>query len=134
MKYQNKWHLFIINSQGIIHWLIFVIGELFFFLIYIYIWYPSSGAYDSIRASYNKSRDAEHRANRSTTDIPCTVSQSADTRKKTERLITQKRDDFNRKNAANKRTLTDLNAKAQNLDIKKINEKVSSSLRWAPQI
>lgn len=62
------------------------------------------------------------------------MSQSADTRKKTERLIAQKRDDFNRKNAANKRTLTDLNAKAQNLDIKKINEKVSSSLRWAPQV
>lgn len=82
------------------------------------------GAYDSIRASYNKSRDAEHRANRSTTDTPSTVSQSADTRKKTERLIGQKRDDFNRKNAANKRTLTDLNAKVQNLDLKKINEKV----------
>ncbi len=89
------------------------------------MWYFPSGAYDSIRASYNKSRDAEHRANRSTTDIPSTVSQSTDTRKKTERLIAQKRDDFNRKNAANKRTLTDLNAKAQNLDIKKINEKVS---------
>uniref|UniRef100_A0A673LPH3 Laminin subunit beta-2-like n=1 Tax=Sinocyclocheilus rhinocerous TaxID=307959 RepID=A0A673LPH3_9TELE len=89
-------------------------------------------AYDSIRASYNKSRDAEHRANRSTTDIPSTVSQSADTRKKTERLIAQKRDDFNRKNAANKRTLTDLNAKAQNLDIKKINEKVCGAPGGAP--
>uniref|UniRef100_A0A8C1KS96 Laminin, beta 2 (laminin S) n=1 Tax=Cyprinus carpio TaxID=7962 RepID=A0A8C1KS96_CYPCA len=95
-------------------------------------WYSSSGAYDSIRASYNKSRDAEHRANRSTTDIPSTVSQSADTRKKTERLIAQKRDDFNRKNAANKRTLTDLNAKAQNLDIKKINEKVCGAPGDAP--
>uniref|UniRef100_A0AAR2J1Y6 Laminin, beta 2 (laminin S) n=1 Tax=Pygocentrus nattereri TaxID=42514 RepID=A0AAR2J1Y6_PYGNA len=82
------------------------------------------GAYDSIRASYNKSRDAEHRANQSTTDTPSTVSQSADTRKKTERLIAEKKDDFNRKNAANKRALSDLNAKAQGLDIKKINEKV----------
>ncbi|TRY90633.1 hypothetical protein DNTS_003700 [Danionella cerebrum] len=90
------------------------------------------GAYDSIRASYNKSRDAEHRANRSTTDIPSTVSQSADTRKKTERLIGQKRDDFNRKNAANKRTLTDLNTKVQNLDMKKINEKVCGAPGDAP--
>ncbi|XP_026097959.1 laminin subunit beta-2 isoform X1 [Carassius auratus] len=90
------------------------------------------GAYDSIRASYNRSRDAEHRANRSTTDTPSTVSQSADTRKKTERLIAQKRDDFNRKNAANKRTLTDLNAKAQNLDMKKINEKVCGAPGDAP--
>ncbi|XP_016138633.1 laminin subunit beta-2-like [Sinocyclocheilus grahami] len=90
------------------------------------------GAYDSIRASYNKSRDAEHRTNRSTTDIPSTVSQSAGTRKKTERLIAQKRDDFNRKNAANKRTLTDLNAKAQNLDIKKINEKICGAPGDAP--
>uniref|UniRef100_A0AAR2JPG2 Laminin, beta 2 (laminin S) n=1 Tax=Pygocentrus nattereri TaxID=42514 RepID=A0AAR2JPG2_PYGNA len=84
----------------------------------------TTGAYDSIRASYNKSRDAEHRANQSTTDTPSTVSQSADTRKKTERLIAEKKDDFNRKNAANKRALSDLNAKAQGLDIKKINEKV----------
>ncbi|KAI4871644.1 hypothetical protein NFI96_018573, partial [Prochilodus magdalenae] len=82
------------------------------------------GAYDSIRASYNKSWDAERRANQSTTDTPSTVSQSADTRKKTERLIAEKKDDFNRKNAANKRALSDLNAKAQGLDIKKINEKV----------
>uniref|UniRef100_A0AAY4EAZ9 Laminin subunit beta 2 n=1 Tax=Denticeps clupeoides TaxID=299321 RepID=A0AAY4EAZ9_9TELE len=82
------------------------------------------GAYDSIRASYEKSRDAELRANRSTTDMPSTVSQSEATRKKTERLIADKKDDFNRKNAANKRALQDLNAKAQNLDLTKINEKV----------
>ncbi|XP_066526397.1 laminin subunit beta-2 [Hoplias malabaricus] len=82
------------------------------------------GAYDSIRASYNKSRDAERRSNQSTTDTPSTVSKSADTRKKTERLIAEKKDDFNRKNAANKRALSDLNARTQGLDIKKINEKV----------
>lgn len=82
------------------------------------------GAYDSIRASYNKSHDAERRTNQSTTDIPSTVSQSADTRRKTERRMAMNKDDFNRKNAANKRALTDLNKKVQNLDIKKINEKV----------
>ena len=84
------------------------------------------GAYDSIRGSYDKSRDAERRANQSTTSVPSTVSQSADTRRKTERLIEDRKDDFNRKNAANKRALADLNAKTQNLDMKKINEKVSS--------
>jgi hypothetical protein len=50
------------------------------------------GAYDSIRSSYNKSRDAERRANQSTTATPSTVSQSADTRRKTERLISAKKD------------------------------------------
>lgn len=82
------------------------------------------GAYDSIRSSYNKSRDAERRANESTTTRPSTVSQSADTRRRTERLIAAKKDDFNRKNAANKRALGDLNTRAQGLDMKKINEKV----------
>ncbi|XP_018593226.2 laminin subunit beta-2 isoform X2 [Scleropages formosus] len=82
------------------------------------------GAYDSIRGSYNKSRDAERRAKQATTDVPSTVTQSADTRRRTERLMAQKKDDFNRKNAANKRALEDLSAKARTLDMKKINEKV----------
>ena len=84
------------------------------------------GAYDSIRTSYNKSRDAERRANESTTTRPSTVSQSADTRRRTERLIAAKKDDFNRKNSANKRALGELNTRAQGLDMKKINEKVWS--------
>uniref|UniRef100_A0A673C8G0 Laminin subunit beta-2-like n=1 Tax=Sphaeramia orbicularis TaxID=375764 RepID=A0A673C8G0_9TELE len=91
-----------------------------------------SGAYDSIRSSYNKSRDAERRANESTTTKPSTVSQSADTRRRTERLIAAKKDDFNRKNAANKRALGDLNARTQVLDIKKINEKVCGAPGDAP--
>uniref|UniRef100_A0A4W6G1P5 Laminin, beta 2 (laminin S) n=1 Tax=Lates calcarifer TaxID=8187 RepID=A0A4W6G1P5_LATCA len=90
------------------------------------------GAYDSIRSSYNKSRDAERRANESTTTRPSTVSQSADTRRRTERLIAAKKDDFNRKNAANKRALGDLNTRAQGLDIKKINEKVCGAPGDAP--
>uniref|UniRef100_A0A7N6BZT2 Laminin, beta 2 (laminin S) n=1 Tax=Anabas testudineus TaxID=64144 RepID=A0A7N6BZT2_ANATE len=94
--------------------------------------YQGSGAYDSIRSSYNKSRDAERRANESTTTKPSTVSQSADTRRRTERLIAAKKDDFNRKNAANKRALGDLNTKAQGLDMKKINEKVCGSPGDAP--
>uniref|UniRef100_A0A3B5B749 Laminin subunit beta 2 n=1 Tax=Stegastes partitus TaxID=144197 RepID=A0A3B5B749_9TELE len=90
------------------------------------------GAYDSIRSSYNRSRDAERRANESTTTRPSTVSQSADTRRRTERLIAAKKDDFNRKNAANKRALGELNARAQGLDMKKINEKVCGAPGDAP--
>uniref|UniRef100_A0A671WND1 Laminin subunit beta-2 n=1 Tax=Sparus aurata TaxID=8175 RepID=A0A671WND1_SPAAU len=90
------------------------------------------GAYDSIRTSYNKSRDAERRANESTTTRPSTVSQSADTRRRTERLITAKKDDFNRKNSANKRALGELNTRAQGLDMKKINEKVCGAPGDAP--
>lgn len=82
------------------------------------------GAYDSIRSSYNTSRDAERRANESTTTKPSTVSQSANTRRRTERLISAKKDDFNRKNAANKRALGELKTRAQGLDMKKLNEKV----------
>lgn len=82
------------------------------------------GAYDSILSSYNRSRDAERRANESTTTKPSIVSQSADTRRRTERLIAAKKDDFNRKNAANKRALGELNTKTQGLDMKKLNEKV----------
>ncbi|CAL8324931.1 unnamed protein product [Merluccius merluccius] len=82
------------------------------------------GAYDSIRSSYNRSRDAERRANESTTTKPSTVSQSADMRRRTERLMAAKKDDFNRKNAANKRALGDLNGRVHGLEIKKINEKV----------
>ncbi|CAL8279484.1 unnamed protein product [Boreogadus saida] len=90
------------------------------------------GAYDSIRSSHNRSRDAERRANESTTTRPSTVSQSADMRRRTERLINAKKDDFNRKNAANKRALGDLNGRVQGLDMKKINEKVCGAPGDAP--
>ncbi|XP_077370920.1 laminin subunit beta-2 isoform X1 [Festucalex cinctus] len=90
------------------------------------------GAYDSIRTSYNKSWDAERRANQSTVSRPSTVSQSADTRRRTERLISAKKDDFNRKNAANKRSLGELKSKVQNLDMRKINEKVCGTTGDAP--
>uniref|UniRef100_A0A8C6TM85 Laminin, beta 2 (laminin S) n=1 Tax=Neogobius melanostomus TaxID=47308 RepID=A0A8C6TM85_9GOBI len=61
-----------------------------------------AGAYDSIRGSYDGSRNAERRANESTVTKPSVVSESADTRRRTERLISSKKDEFNRKNAANK--------------------------------
>uniref|UniRef100_A0A3B3YPJ9 Laminin subunit beta-2 n=1 Tax=Poecilia mexicana TaxID=48701 RepID=A0A3B3YPJ9_9TELE len=90
------------------------------------------GAYDSIRSSHNMSRDAERRANQSTTTKPNTVSQSADTRRRTERLIAGKKDDFNRKSAANKRALGELKARAQGLDMKTLNEKICGSLDDVP--
>lgn len=52
------------------------------------------------------------------------VVQSGHTRHRTERLLTAKKDDFNRKNAANKRALGDLSGRLQGLDMKKVNEKV----------
>uniref|UniRef100_A0A665X2H1 Laminin subunit beta-2-like n=1 Tax=Echeneis naucrates TaxID=173247 RepID=A0A665X2H1_ECHNA len=85
-----------------------------------------------LRSSYNKSQDAERRANESTTTTPSTVSKSAETRRRTERLISAKKDDFNRKNAANKRALGDLNNRAKGLDMKKLNEKVCGAPGDAP--
>lgn len=70
------------------------------------------------------SRDAERRANESTITRPSTVSQSADTRRRTERLVAAKKDDFNRKNSANKRALAELSSRAQGLDLTRVNEKV----------
>lgn len=52
------------------------------------------------------------------------VVQSGHTRHRTERLLTAKKDDFNRKNAANKRALGDLSGRLQDLDMKRVNEKV----------
>uniref|UniRef100_H3B4L9 Laminin subunit beta 2 n=1 Tax=Latimeria chalumnae TaxID=7897 RepID=H3B4L9_LATCH len=82
------------------------------------------GAYDSIRSSYGQSREAERKANTSTVTTPSTVSESAATRRKTEKLMAEKKDDFNRKHAMNGRALNDLSTRAQLLDMKKINEKV----------
>lgn len=88
----------------------------------------STGAYDSILSSYNRSRDAERLANESAITKSSIVVQSGNTRRRTERLMTVKKDDFNRKNAANKRTLGDFSSRLQGLDMKKVNEKVGHSL------
>ncbi|XP_028308576.1 laminin subunit beta-2 isoform X2 [Gouania willdenowi] len=90
------------------------------------------GAYDSIRTSYNQSRDAEQRANDFTASRFSAVSQSADTRRRTERLIAAKKDDFQRKNGANKRSLGELSSRVQGLDMKNINEKVCGAPGDAP--
>ncbi|XP_041417679.1 laminin subunit beta-2 isoform X1 [Xenopus laevis] len=90
------------------------------------------GAYDSIQQSHAKSRQAEKQANNATSNVPSPVSHSAGTREKAQQLITHKRDDFNRKNAANRLALNDLAAKTDTLDIKKINEKVCGAPGDAP--
>ncbi|XP_051874089.1 LOW QUALITY PROTEIN: laminin subunit beta-2 [Pristis pectinata] len=82
------------------------------------------GAYDSIHNSYHQSWQAERRVNGSTVTIPSIVSESSGTRRRTELLMRAKKDDFNRKNAANRRALNDLTAKVQTLNLKNINEKV----------
>uniref|UniRef100_A0AAV2M1N9 ubiquitinyl hydrolase 1 n=1 Tax=Knipowitschia caucasica TaxID=637954 RepID=A0AAV2M1N9_KNICA len=102
------------------------------------------GAYDSIRGSYQTSRDAERRANESTaattsgtssgttSGTSSAVADSKETRRKTERLIGNKKDEFNRNNAANKRALSNLRERTQGLDLKKINEKVCGAPGDAP--
>ncbi|XP_077307783.1 laminin subunit beta-2-like isoform X2 [Lithobates pipiens] len=82
------------------------------------------GAYDSIHQSYSKSRQAEQLANASAINVPSPVSDSAKTRLKTDQLLARNRDDFNRKNAANRRALGDMTAKVNTLDLRNINEKV----------
>ncbi|XP_040262985.1 laminin subunit beta-2 isoform X2 [Bufo bufo] len=82
------------------------------------------GAYDSIHQSFARSRGAEQLVNASVISVPSHVSDSAKTRDKTEQLMVHKRDDFNRRNAANRRALNDLKAKTDTLDLKNINEKV----------
>ncbi|KAM4651236.1 laminin subunit beta-2 [Discoglossus pictus] len=82
------------------------------------------GAYDSILQSHAQSREAEQKVNASAINVPSPVSDSAKTRENVEQLMTQKRDDFNRKNAANRRALNDLQVRVNSLDVKKINEKV----------
>lgn len=88
----------------------------------------STGAYDSILSSYNRSRDAERWANESVITKSSIVVQSRNTRYRTQRLMTMKKDDFNHKNVANKRALGDFRNRLQGLDMKKVNEKVGPSL------
>lgn len=82
------------------------------------------GAYDSIQKSYEQSREAERKANDSTVATRSIVAQSASTRAKTEQLMSEKKNEFNRANAANRRALNDLSARVNLLDIKTVNEKV----------
>uniref|UniRef100_A0A8D0FZI3 Laminin subunit beta 2 n=1 Tax=Strix occidentalis caurina TaxID=311401 RepID=A0A8D0FZI3_STROC len=82
------------------------------------------GAYDSIRQSHGESREAERRADASTRTVPSPVSTSAATRRRTEQLLANRRDDFNRQNAASRRALMDLAARARALSLHPLNEKV----------
>lgn len=85
---------------------------------------PPSGAFDSIRQSHRESQEAEQRADASTRAVPNPVSTSAATRRRTEQLLASRRDNFNRQNAANRRALTDLAARARELSLHPLNEKV----------
>lgn len=85
---------------------------------------PPPGAYDSIRQSHEESREAERQADASTRAVPSPVSTSVATRHRTEQLLASRRDDFNRQNAASRRALMDLAARAQALSLHPLNEKV----------
>ncbi|XP_078270415.1 LOW QUALITY PROTEIN: laminin subunit beta-2-like, partial [Rhinoraja longicauda] len=82
------------------------------------------GAYDSISHSYRRSWQAEWAVNASTLAVPSTVSESLGTRRRAELLLRARKDDFHRKNAANRRALNDLSAKVQTLSLENVNEKV----------
>uniref|UniRef100_A0A8C8ALH0 Laminin subunit beta 2 n=1 Tax=Otus sunia TaxID=257818 RepID=A0A8C8ALH0_9STRI len=82
------------------------------------------GAYDSIRQSHGESWEAERRADAATRAVPSPVSASAATRRRTEQLLANRRDDFNRQNAASRRALMDLAERARALSLHPLNEKV----------
>ncbi|KAM5125389.1 laminin subunit beta-2-like, partial [Mantella aurantiaca] len=82
------------------------------------------GAYDSIHQSFSQSQQAERLANISAVFTPNPIRDSTKTRHKTDQLLSRNRDDFNRKNAANRRALTDTTAKITALDLTAINYKV----------
>ncbi|XP_064375119.1 laminin subunit beta-2 [Dromaius novaehollandiae] len=90
------------------------------------------GAYDSIRQSHAESRDAEHRVDAATRAPHGPVSASASTRHHTEQLLAGRRDDFNRHNAASRRALTELAARAQALSLHPLNEKVCGAMADVP--
>ncbi|KAL7986244.1 hypothetical protein Chor_011410 [Crotalus horridus] len=81
---------------------------------------------DDVRVyqSFVQSRKAEHQANASTLAVPSPVSQSAASRRRTEHLMTSRREAFNRQNAANRRGLGDLSTRTRGLSLDQINEKV----------
>ncbi|KAF7249960.1 Laminin subunit beta-2 [Varanus komodoensis] len=90
------------------------------------------GAYDSVHQSYVQSQEAERRVNASTLAVPSPVSQSAASRRRTEHLMTIRRDTFNRQNAANRQGLTDLSRRIGGLSLHRINEKVCGAPGDAP--
>lgn len=95
------------------------------------------GAYDSIRESYKESQEAERRADASTRAVPSPVSTSTATRQRTEQLLASQRDGFNRHNAASRRALMDLAARAQALSLQPLNEKVGhreGAGEWHPEL
>lgn len=86
------------------------------------------GAFDSIRQSHWESQDAERRADASTRVVPSPVSASSATRHHTEQLLASRRDAFNRQNAASRRVLTELAARARELSLQPVNKKVGCGM------
>lgn len=82
------------------------------------------GAYDTIRHAHSQSTEAEHRANTSVLSVPSPVSNSADTRHRTEVLMAAQREDFNHKHLVNQRALSELSAHTHTLSLTGINELV----------
>lgn len=62
--------------------------------------------------------------------VPSPVSNSADTRHRTESLMSARREDFNRRHIANQRALGELSARTHALSLTGINELVRLSVGW----
>lgn len=90
------------------------------------------GAYDSIRHAHSQSTEAERRANASTFAVPSPVSNSADTRRRTEVLMGAQKENFNRQHLANQQALGRLSAHAHTLSLTGINELVCGAPGDAP--
>ncbi|XP_042521909.1 laminin subunit beta-2 isoform X2 [Dipodomys spectabilis] len=90
------------------------------------------GAFDSIRHAHSQSAEAERRANTSALAVPSPVSNSADLRRRTERLMETQRKDFNRKHLANQQALGKLSTHTQGLSLTGINELVCGAPGDAP--
>ncbi|XP_075820726.1 laminin subunit beta-2 [Microtus pennsylvanicus] len=90
------------------------------------------GAYDSIRNAHSQSKEAERRANTSTFAVPSPVSNSADTRRRTEVLMGSQKENFRRKHLANQQALGQLSARTQTLSLTGINELVCGAPGDAP--
>ncbi|KAM8799629.1 laminin subunit beta-2 [Eudromia elegans] len=90
------------------------------------------GAYDSIREWHAESQEAARRVDDAARAPHGPVSASAAARHRAEQLLAAQRDDFNRRNAAGRRALTELAARARELSLQPLNDKVCGAAADVP--
>lgn len=87
------------------------------------------GLLNEVRKYYQESLDAEQRCNASVYGAQSPVEQSQDTRNMTEALLDQRKDKFMRNVTAQKKSLSELKKKAENMDgkVHQLSQKVDNS-------